>query len=342
MTVIINDTDPQFSIESGTYTTSFACAICYGLTMAYATATTYTHVASWQPDSGQLLPIEYDVYAYIPLFHSTTTLAHYEIRHDGKTRSAGISQAAITALDERYHWAYLGRYPFDGSGLEYVTVRGENIPGDDLDDPPNPEVAADAIAFIPVDRPPDVVVAINNGNEDAGNNGFMQNCSYEMDWNEVYLGHCADDSPIYSGFHFQDVDVPAGATIQAAFISFTVDGPYTNSIQVQFRGQRVANSVPFTNTVPITQLLPLSSAIVNWQIPAAEEWTLGQIRYSADIKNIIQELVNLTNWQSGNDLSILVNGKAGVPINGHRRVIACERDCAEAAKLLIWYEVIPP
>ena len=62
----------------------------------------------------------YEIFAYIPGDHATTTNASYRIRHHGENAGRTINQSLY-----QNEWVSLGIYYFDGSSDEFVTL-GDN------------------------------------------------------------------------------------------------------------------------------------------------------------------------------------------------------------------------
>jgi len=162
--------------------------------------------------------------------------------------------------------------------------------------------------------------------DDAGPN---PSCSYRTNWNEIYLGECTYGQGIVSGFRFANVNIPVGAQIAEAYLEFTVDGPYTDDLTVAFYGQASGNALSFSS-LSRPDNRPLTNAFATWHIPTTDRWELGQIRTSPDLRAIAQEIINRSDWSSGNALAIIV--KNASPASGqwhHRRVIGYDRP--------VWY-----
>lgn len=121
------------------------------------------------------------------------------------------------------------------------------------------------------------------------------------------------------GIRFTNVTVPKGATITKAYIQFTCDEVSTNTATLVIKGQAADNPGTFTTSAYNISSRTRTSANVSWA-PAA--WnTVGEAgtnQRTPELKTIIQEIVNRTNWASGYAMVIFVTGT-----NGHRR-------CAEA------------
>lgn len=139
-------------------------------------------------------------------------------------------------------------------------------------------------------------------------------------------GHCVDNNPPYllaseiglgdyqggvtnEGFmRFTNVDIPAGATIIAAKVVFIVaasnfDGGATPSGTL--KGRKVADCPQMTtwSTYGDTGTYPWTTATVTYW-PASEAWVLGKKSDTPDIKTIIQEIIDLDGWVSGNAIQI--------------------------------------
>lgn len=166
------------------------------------------------------------------------------------------------------------------------------------------------------------------------------NYLYATDHNEIYFGFCPDDTEIISGFRFTDIDVPQGAIIQEARIEFTTDGPFTNTLSVQFRGELTTNSSTFSPAIRPDNR-PLTVAIVPWNVPSTSSWAVWDNTESPNLSSIIQEIVDQSGWSTGNALTIVVEPQPSATPDEDRRVIAWDREnnSNHTAELTIWYTV---
>lgn len=171
------------------------------------------------------------------------------------------------------------------------------------------------------------IYQVSTGSDDAGTDPRFGACVNSVSANEIYIGECPAGQDITSGFHFQNINLPQGIDITRAYLEFTVDGPYSSSMKITFKGEAVGDSAPFTYySFPSDR--DVGEESVNWQIPASDQWELGMTRQSPDLTNIVQEILDRGDWQSGNALTIIAEN--AVPAQGeHRRVIGYERP--------IWY-----
>jgi hypothetical protein len=126
------------------------------------------------------------------------------------------------------------------------------------------------------------------------------------------------------GLRFVGVDVPVGATIDSAVVSFRADGASDGVVSLQVYGQRSAAAVTFAESDERAGsrdlgTRPRTSTVVAWSTD--EPWAPGRRYTTPDIAAIVQEIVDLDAWQQGGDLVILIEGTAG---EGYRRTFSYE------------------
>ncbi|MCP4358569.1 MAG: DUF11 domain-containing protein, partial [Chloroflexi bacterium] len=191
-----------------------------------------------------------------------------------------------------------------------------------------------------------VSVPLGINSDDAGINpvhfpdphgGYCQN---RLSSNEIYFGECADGVDIVSGFHFPNVPVPPRQKITKAHIEFTVDGLYDNNINVAFHAEDSGDSQTFTD-ISTPDVRPLTNVSVTWSLTAQDIWNWYEKHNSPDLAPVVQEVVNRSDWQSGNALSIIATN-----INSFgdgRRVMATERPPSQNyTTLFVSYGAAPP
>jgi hypothetical protein len=183
------------------------------------------------------------------------------------------------------------------------------------------------------------------GSDDAGPE--YSACDFATDRNEVYFGQCDDGSDITSGFVFRDIPILKGATVTSAFVEFSVDGPYDNDLELAIHGEASGDAQTFSlASQPIDR--PLTDALAEWSIPAADFWQWREKRQTPDLADIVTEIVRRSDWEPGNALAIIVRNAGPAipnpedPLNRlHRRVYAYERAMidpeAEPARLVLTY-----
>jgi hypothetical protein len=167
-----------------------------------------------------------------------------------------------------------------------------------------------------------IEVPIAASSDDAGINAASGWCVYGTGHNEIYFGQCEDGTDISSGFRFAQVPIPQGAHIVEAYLRFTVDGPYTGAMTVRFRGEASGNAQAFSDTSRPEDRPLIPDMMADWEITAADPWTLDETRLSPPLTAIVQAIVDRTDWSSGNALAIITqNVGTATGTWRHRRVI---------------------
>ncbi len=148
----------------------------------------------------------------------------------------------------------------------------------------------------------------------------------------ILSGYCA-------GLRFQNVDVPQGAEIIKAWIDFKAaanSSAGTSTKEVMIRGEKRLSPPTFSTTINHTdsvgkrKALNQTAALVTWNnIPA---WTANTRYPSADIRDIVQELVGQTGWgTSSKSMAFFLYG------DETRRVVPYNTSTTEAPLLHIEY-----
>jgi hypothetical protein len=224
---------------------------------------------------------------------------------------------------------------FDGSGDPLVASHSPNIPQIHFMN----VVAHIKTRFIHIERSdgyPPVKTEIRQDSDDAGTNYFS--CSFSIRDNEIYLGTCSTGGNITSGFRFINIQIPKNAIIKYAYITYTVDGPFTLPVDVQIYGEDSGNAAKFTNgSPPSNRSTPYPPVL--WNI--TEPWEWGMRRTTPQLSPIIQNIVNRVDWLNGNSLVVIIKNTG----SNVRRVMAYERAAPDPnyspAKLIITYDLTP-
>jgi type IV pilus assembly protein PilY1 len=172
----------------------------------------------------------------------------------------------------------------------------------------------------------DVIRASDDAEEDAAGRTY--------DHVDLDMG-----SVSFVGIRFDNLDIPKGATITKAYITFTAhasDGTNTDLTNLTFRAQLDPNAATFTMGTANRDISgrPDTAASVAWNgIPG---WTNDQTYQSPELKTIIQEVINLDGWASGHPLVVKVNG------SGSREVLAYSDSTANMEGPKLYVEYMPP
>ena len=134
------------------------------------------------------------------------------------------------------------------------------------------------------------------------------------------------------GLRFNSVALPAGSLILDAYLQFTAYKNTTAATNLSIYGQLTENAPPFNTTKKNVSNRVKTSANVKW---APSGWLSAGAseadQRSPDLKAIIQEIIDLSGWKSGNSMAFIISG------TGNRSAVAYEAAQSNAAKLVIKY-----
>ena len=115
---------------------------------------------------------------------------------------------------------------------------------------------------------------------------------------------------ITSGFfRFPNINIPQGATILEATLSFSSAANQSTSIDSAIYLFDLSDISEFQNSSELQDFIRLNAYgaatnnHVNWVI--TEEWEMGEYYISPDLKNVIQEVIDIPGWTSGNALMFI-------------------------------------
>ena len=145
------------------------------------------------------------------------------------------------------------------------------------------------------------------------------------------------------GLRFQSVNIPQNAKINRAFIQFTADKTTDTETELLIALHSAGNSRAFSNSTNVSSRSTLPSK-VTWT-PAA--WSSGQsnsAQRTPNLKDMMQQLVNSEQWESGNALSFVIKGQGrSLTDKSAKRVAdAFEKSSSDAPKLSITYVIPSP
>ena len=111
------------------------------------------------------------------------------------------------------------------------------------------------------------------------------------------------------GLRFQSVNIAQGATIQSAFLEFTNAFRQTTRTNAVISGLDIANTTTFSTSSRDLSSRATTSATVAWDgIPGGNRNTKFT---SPNISSVVQEIVDRSDWQSGNAMGFKVKTSRG-------------------------------
>ncbi|MCB0086102.1 MAG: hypothetical protein KDE47_34415, partial [Caldilineaceae bacterium] len=128
------------------------------------------------------------------------------------------------------------------------------------------------------------------------------------------------------------VNIPSGAVVQNAFIEFTADADSSQPATLLIRAEQIDSSAPFTITTANLTSRVVTLTETTWEnVPA---WTTGQTYQTPNLAALLQEVIDLPGWSSGNAVSFIISGI------GERKAKSFDNDFNLAPVLVI--EFSPP
>ncbi len=169
-----------------------------------------------------------------------------------------------------------------------------------------------------------VNVRVANGNDDVEERATGQ---MYMNSTDLELVYDTDNQTV--GIRFRGINIPKGAKITNAYITFVVDETASKATILSIQGEASPNAAAFTTANRNVSSRSRTANVVSW-VPAS--WsTRGSIQLTPNLASIIQEIVNLSNWTSGNSIVIIFSG------NGSRIAQSYEKNSANAPLIHIEY-----
>lgn len=137
------------------------------------------------------------------------------------------------------------------------------------------------------------------------------------------------------GTRFNGLAIPRNAVITGAYIEFTPrsDGQTVTSGNptITIRGEAAGNPSTFLASSNDLSNRATTSASASWS-PAA--WSVGTVYQTASLTGVAQELVNRSDWSSGNSMAFIFSGDLSTAF---RRAWAYDGDNPSAPRLVVTY-----
>ncbi len=152
------------------------------------------------------------------------------------------------------------------------------------------------------------IVTFGLSSDDAEQENDEMDSLHDDDLDAGWEGDPEDLNTLYAGLRFQSIPVPKGATIESAYIQVTSHEAKSaeDVAKITITGHKIANAPTFTMEELITSR-PQTNASVMWEV--AEEWGLWTIHQTTDVSAIIQEIIDMPDWNYGNALALILKGE---------------------------------
>ncbi len=169
---------------------------------------------------------------------------------------------------------------------------------------------------------------VNTAEDDAEElttGGVIENSSGDLD--------LMDDSGTVNsavGIRITNINIPQNAVITNAYLEFVADENNSQATSLTISAEAIGDAAPIS-TAPFAISSKMKTSSASWpNIPA---WTTGSTYASNDISTVVQEIVDRADWQSGNAMTLIIEGI------GTRTAETFEGGTAVAPKLVVDYEL---
>ncbi len=172
-------------------------------------------------------------------------------------------------------------------------------------------------------------VEISASSDDAEQENDAMDDLYDDDLDVGYEYDPSEINIVNIGLRFRGITIPAGATIDSAFIYVhSHEGKSADDVaNITITGEANPNTETFSMESLITDR-PRTTSSARWEI--AEEWGLYTKHRTPDITAIVQEIIDQEGWELGNALSIIMEGEnQGVSENENAREIESFENIAD-------------
>lgn len=139
------------------------------------------------------------------------------------------------------------------------------------------------------------------------------------------------------GFRFDNIAIPSNSTITNAYIQFTATGSSSGNMTMTIKGEDIANSATFANSVNNISNRITTSVNVIWNsIPSWADLQVSAGQKTSDLSSIVSEIITSNSWENGNPITFIFTGTGSE--TEMRRAFSFEGNSSKAAKLVIEYE----
>jgi hypothetical protein len=138
------------------------------------------------------------------------------------------------------------------------------------------------------------------------------------------------------GMRFNGVSIPREATIVNAYLQFQVDETTSVATSLTIEGENIGDAPTFGSSKRNISSRTRTAAAVSWSpVPWTTVGEAGPDQRTPDVSSVVQEIVNGSEWSSGNSLVVIITG------TGERVAEAYDGDSAGAPLLHVEYSSGP-
>jgi type IV pilus assembly protein PilY1 len=183
-----------------------------------------------------------------------------------------------------------------------------------------------------IDSPisPELILPVTSDNDDASE------ISGNVNINSSQLTLSQDALTVFSGFRFQDVNIPRGAVITSALLRFTSAGLNTPITNFKIAGEAAGNAAEFsTSNNNISNRATTANELIWSEDNAWPNWE--ESINTPDLTPIIQEIVDRADWCGGNNLALIMES-IDMTNSSSRKAFSSDDGSSRSPQLVITYD----
>ncbi|HUN22002.1 MAG TPA: SdrD B-like domain-containing protein [Anaerolineales bacterium] len=105
------------------------------------------------------------------------------------------------------------------------------------------------------------------------------------------------------GLRFIQLDIPAQSTITNAYMEFVADDNSYMPVSLKIQALAQDSATYFNGKFYELSSQPTTASVANWSVPIA---SYGSVQQTSDLSSIVQEIVDRSGWQNGNNMTFVV------------------------------------
>lgn len=194
--------------------------------------------------------------------------------------------------------------------------------------PTKAPTATPSITPTPTPKGSEIILQIMSGTDDVNQSSGI----FEASSNDLWLGNSGSISGQYLALRFTDVAIPPGAVIHAAHLEVYTIVEQWIYLAYDLAAETTDDSQPFSSD-DLPSGRKLTTAIVRHE--SNVKWLANTWIPLDEITVVVGEVISRPGWQSGNSLSIIVEGTEEGGDFGRKFFSSFETDPRIAARLVI-------
>ena len=141
---------------------------------------------------------------------------------------------------------------------------------------------------------------------------------------------------VFSGFRYQNINIPRGAVITSASLRFTSSGANNNITNFKIAAQAIGDAPQFENASNNISNRTLSTNEVIWL--AQNEWPNWEETINTpDLTPIVQEIIDRSDWCGGNNLAFIMES-IDMLAGSNRKTFSSDDGSSHSPQLVLTYD----